>query len=210
MAIPASEIKLSILILSIPSRLKSLEVLMNKLQEQIGDNKSVEILVLLDNKSKSISEKRNDLLASARGLYLCFLDDDDEITDEYISSILEAIQSNSDVDCITFNQWCSLDGEPMNVRFNLGNPHQGLWRTFDGKLGDILRPPYHMCPWKASIAKSEKFEPVYGANGQSIEDIHWLSRLYPKAKTEYHIDKILHHYIYNSKTTESLVPKDKQ
>jgi glycosyltransferase involved in cell wall biosynthesis len=212
MPVPASEIKFSILILSIPSRFESLKAAVNHLQEQAdatGQGKSVEILVLLDNKSKSISEKRNDLLQMARGKYIAFLDDDDAVSKDYMSKILKAIDEN-DVDCISFNQWCSLDGEPMDVEFGIGNPHGHLWRDEDGFLGDIKRPPYHMCLWRREIAITEAFNPVYGANGQSTEDIDWLMRLYPKIQTEHHIPDALHGYIYNSKTTESLVPQEQQ
>lgn len=212
MPVSASEIKFSILILSIPSRFDSLKSCVNHLQEQAdatGQGKSVEILVLLDNKSKSISEKRNDLLQMARGKYIAFLDDDDAVSKDYMSAILQAIDAN-DVDCITFNQWCSINGEPMDVEFGIGNPHGQLWRDQDGFLGDIKRPPYHMCVWRREIAQSEAFNPVYGANGQSTEDIDWLMRLYPKIQTEHHIPDALHGYIYSSQTTESLVPQEQQ
>lgn len=212
MPVPASEIKFSILLLSIPSRFESMKAAVTHLQEQAdatGQGKSVEILVLLDNKSKSISEKRNDLLNISRGKYIAFLDDDDAVSKDYMSKILKAIDEN-DVDCISFNQWCSLDGEPMDVEFGIGNPHGQMWRDEDGFLGDIKRPPYHMCVWRREIAVTEMFKPVYGANGQSSEDIDWLMRLYPKIQTEYHIPDALHGYIYNSKTTASLVPQDQQ
>ena len=212
MPVPASEIKFSILMLSIPERIESMKTAVQHLQEQAdatGQGKAVEILVLLDNRSKSISEKRNDLLQMARGKYIAFLDDDDAVSKEYMSKILKAIDEN-DVDCISFNQWCSLDGEPMDVEFGIGNPHGQLWRDEDGFLGDIKRPPYHMCLWRRDIAVTEEFKPVYGANGQSSEDIDWLMRLYPKIQTEHHIEDSLHGYIYNSKTTASLVPQEQQ
>ena len=213
MPVPASEIKFSVLILSIPSRNESLMAAMKQLQEQVdatGQGKAVEILVLLDNRSKSIAEKRNDLLQAARGKYIAFLDDDDAISKEYMSKILAAIDEYDGVDCISFNQWCTINGEPMNVEFGIGNPHGHLWRDEDGFLGDIKRPPYHMCVWRREIAQSETFNPVYGANGQSSEDIDWLLRLYPKIKTEHHIPDALHGYIYNSNTTASLVPQEQQ
>jgi len=209
MPVPESEIKLSVLILSIPSRMESLSASMQELQRQAdatGKAKSVEVLAFLDNRSQTISEKRNVLLAAARGEYLAFLDDDDGFSKEYIAKILHAIETNRGVDCITFDQWCNIDGEPMTVNFGIGNPHSGLYRDEEGFLVDIKRPPYHMCVWKTSIAQSESFRPMIGANGQSYgEDLDWLMRLYPKIQTEHHIDDTLHNYIYNSKTTTSLV-----
>jgi len=211
MPVPASEIKFSVLMLSIPERIESMQAAVKHLQEQAdatGQPKSVEILVLLDNRSKSISEKRNDLLRMARGKYIAFLDDDDAVSKDYMSKILAAIDTNDGVDCISFNQWCSLDGEPMDVEFGIGNPHGQLWRDEDGFLGDIKRPPYHMCVWRREIAQSEPFNQMIGENGQSYaEDIDWLLRLYPKVQTEHHIPDALHGYIYNSKTTTSLVPQ---
>ncbi len=212
MPVPASEIKFSILMLSIPERIPSMTAAVKHLQEQadaLGQGKAVEILVLLDNRSKSISEKRNDLLQMARGKYIAFLDDDDAVSKEYMSKILQAIDEHDGVDCISFNQWCSLDGEPMDVEFGIGNPHGQLWRDEDGFLGDIKRPPYHMCLWRRDVAITEDFRPMYGANGQSTEDIDWLMRLYPKIQTEHHIDAPLHMYIYNSNTTTSLVSQDR-
>jgi glycosyltransferase involved in cell wall biosynthesis len=210
MPVPASEIVVSVLILSIPSRTESVSALVKKLEGQLGNRRSVEILVFSDNRSQSISEKRNVLLQAARGQFVCFLDDDDGVANNYIDLILKAAQDNPNVDCISFDQFCSLDGEPMNVSFGIGNPHGQLWRNEDGLLGDIKRPPYHMCLWKRTLAQSEEFRPMYGANGQSTEDIDWLMRLYPKVQTEYHIPEPMHMYIYNSNTTASIVPQNQQ
>jgi glycosyltransferase involved in cell wall biosynthesis len=199
-----SSIQFSILILSIPSRFDKFKKIFDKLQTQCGKSKNVEILALIDNKSKHIADKRNDLLQAAQGKYIAFLDDDDDISDDYISSIIEVI-TNTDVDIITFNQKCSIDGEEMNVSFDMGNAREGLSRTLDNKLKNILRPPYHICVWRTDIAKTEKFERIYSSDGQSSEDYHWTKRLYPKIKTEQKINKILHHYIYETKTTESIL-----
>jgi glycosyltransferase involved in cell wall biosynthesis len=211
MPVPAEKVKFSVLILSILSRSQSLFQLVEKLQYQAvtsGQQDSLEILVLLDNKSKSIAEKRNDLLAVARGRYVAFLDDDDRVSDDYVVEILQAIDLHTDVDCISFNQWCSINGESMNVSFGIGNPHGQLWRTPSGQLGDIKRPPYHMCIWRRQIAQSEAFRSVYTGSGQSSEDIDWLMRLYPKVHTEHHINAVLHKYLYDVRHTASVVTSE--
>lgn len=211
MPVPSSEIKLSVLILSIPSRIEKVTALLSNLEKQLGDRRSVEILVLTDNRSQTISEKRNILLRAARGQFVCFLDDDDGVSNDYIDELLKAIAQNSKVDCISFNQFCMIDGEPMDVEFGIGNPHGALWRDPKkaGLLGDIKRPPYHMCLFRREIAQSEEFLGLQGKNGQSYgEDIDWLLRLYPKVQTETHVDLPLHMYIYDSKTTTSLVPQE--
>ena len=200
--------KLSILILSIPERLKQLIRLYEVLENQIRSGaceSQVEVLTLLDNKQKTIAEKRNILLNSASGEFLAFLDDDDKVADNYIKEIIEAIKKEPKADVITYDQDCLINGIPLKVSFGLGNPHEGL--TYDkikGCYKDIKRPPYHICVWRKEIAKSEKFENVRAENGQSIEDIHWCLRLYPKCQSTYHISKVLHNYLYSSETTQSI------
>jgi len=197
-------IKLSILILSIPSRIEKLQKLISRLESQITDN-DVEILSLLDNKSFHIYEKRNELLEMARGDYICFLDDDDFITEDYVPSVLKAIDENPDVIC--FKQHCNYNGYPFDVYFDINHQWSPMEQLrFNGiSFNDLKRPPFHMCPFKSEISKSEKFREKYDSNGQSCEDADWLLRLYPKVKSQVFIDKVLHQYLYSSQETESIL-----
>ena len=198
-------IKLSILILSIPSRFEKMQKLINKLELQIENSDEVEILSLVDNKSFHIYEKRNELLDMARGDYICFLDDDDSVTDQYVPSILDAMESNPDV--ISFKQHCNYNGYHFDVYFDINHEWDPMDQLrFNGTtFNDLKRPPFHMCPFKSEIAKSEKFLEKYDASGQSCEDADWLLRLYPKIETQIFIDEVLHNYIYNSQETESIL-----
>jgi len=163
----------------------------------------VEICALMDNRSIEIAEKRNSLLTIATGNFLTFLDDDDLVSTNYLYSLVKTIEDNPNVDCITFNQLCSIDGLPLEVTFGLGNPHEKLVRQ--GNLyNPIKRPPYHVCAWKSEIAKTVKFEVVHSPSGQSIEDINWVSRLYPLCKKSFHINDTLHYYVYNTESTCSI------
>tara|TARA_R110002110_G_scaffold112428_1_gene279531 strand:+ start:3086 stop:3718 length:633 start_codon:yes stop_codon:yes gene_type:complete len=203
-------IKLSILILSIPSRFGIVRPLIDKLMRQIGEREDVEILSLMDNKSLHIWEKRNELMRIARGSHITWLDDDDDVSDEYVSKLTETIESNPNVDVISFDQMCYLNGMEARVFAEMGNPHEDV--VVDpynkSRFADTLRPPYHWCCWKTSLASSEEFRASFshGNVGQSTEDIDWLRRLYPKVKESVYLQgHYLHIYRWSNNTTESVL-----
>lgn len=203
-------IKLSILILSIPSRFDIVRPLIDKLMNQIGDGEDVEVLSLMDNKSLHIWEKRNELMKIARGTHLTWLDDDDDISDDYVEKLTETIADNPDADVISFDQMCYLNGMEARVFAEMGNPHEDVRPDPNDptKYGDTLRPPYHWCCWKTSLASSEAFRASFshGNVGQSTEDIDWLRRLYPKVEESVYLQgHYLHIYKWSTETTESVL-----
>jgi hypothetical protein len=107
--------KLSILIPSIPSRFEKMQKLYNRLLIEC-ENLPIEILCLIDNKKRSIGEKRDALVQLAKGEYLTILDDDDDFFEGYGNEIIAAIRF--DVDVVTFNQKCTLDRESFFVYFD--------------------------------------------------------------------------------------------
>lgn len=201
--IDRNKVLFTVMLLSIPSRLeKCLIPLYNKLLKQCEGVNDVELLCLVDNKAQTIGEKRQHILQSARGRFVAFLDDDDQISDDYISSLREVMLANTEngPDVITFDQHCTVNGEEFNVNFRHGNPHEGLKRDpITGRLTDIKRPPYHMCAWSARLARGTPFKIAsYG------EDIDWCARMYARITKEIHIDKVLHYYQYSDAKSESV------
>ena len=55
---------------------------MSVLAEQLTSE--VEVLTELDDGTRSIGEKRNALVESAGGEYVCFVDDDDMVSSDYV------------------------------------------------------------------------------------------------------------------------------
>ena len=191
--------KFSVLIPATPKRITThLIPLFNKLSEQVEsllNPKDVEILTFLDNKRRSIGYKRDALVQIARGRYLAFVDDDDQVSKYYIKEIVEVID-NHDVDVITFNQWCSFNNQPkLPVYFKLGHP---VNEPVPGPYG-ATRPPWHICAWRTQLVQQFRFpDSMYG------EDWHWCLRCNAVAKTSHHIDKFLHAYIFNDAVTEAV------
>lgn len=195
---PVAQPLLSILTPSIPSRLPVLASLLNKVECQIGDL-PIEHLTLLDHKSMSIGMKRDILLHSARGKFVSYVDDDDDLSDNYCSELIKAIQEYPDVDCVVFNQTCYLDENlPFTVRFGLEYQNeQARINRQNGRYVDIKRKPWTCCAWNAKLAK--RFH--YPDDGFS-EDFDYCKQLWVEAKTQHRIDLPLHIYRFNSITSE--------
>lgn len=187
-----SEIILSILTPAVPSRLKQIGLLCEELEKQIGDW-PVEHLVLMDNRKRTIGDKRDALLRAARGKWVAFSDDDDWIAPDYIASILEATQSDPDV--ITFNQQCHISGRSGIVEFGLGNANSG----FDpSKI--TKRNAWHVCAWRRSIAILSSFPSEnYHEDWKFCDPLCRIPGL-----REVHIPKVLH--IYRHDPGSSLAP----
>ena len=188
---------LSILVPSIPSRLAGAVSMFDYLTEQCGTNLSgnVEILMLTDNKQRSVGMKRQALLGIARGDYVCFADDDDFISQHYVSSIIKAIQEDHP-DVIVWPFKVTINGGregivlPSIAHMNKPIPEYEPPVTY--------RPPHHLCCWKREIAIKGRFPDLMEG-----EDFAWAAQCWPYVKTERQIDKVLYHYRWDRAVTEA-------
>jgi hypothetical protein len=180
--------KLSILTPTIPGRENQLAALAQRIEHQIG-NQAVEHLILSDNRTRSIGAKRQALVDIARGEYIAFVDDDDDIANDYVAELLRAIESNADV--ITFHQRAIYNGLESEIHFGVKNQ--------DGQFtpgGVTLRAPWHVCAWKREMVAGCLFgESNYG------EDLVWCQQARRRINTGFHIPKILHTYRHDASTT---------
>ena len=180
---------LSILICSLRSRDSSLVRLVVKLRGQIASEKAdgmVEILTNQDDGEMLIGTKRNLLMQQARGEYVCFVDDDDDVADDYVSKIVRAVLSDRP-DC------AGIEGRILL---------RGRWHTFyhstrfrkysrDRSAGRFFRPPNHLNPIRRDIASRFPF-----SDKDSGEDTDYAMSLLNAGalSTEVYIDGPI--YIY--------------
>lgn len=183
--------KLSILIPTITERELSFKFIKNKLEQQINSLNSeckVEILSICDNRELTIGEKRNMLIKNAKGKYVCFIDDDDDVSGQYVKLILDAIRS--DVDCVGMNGIITFDGSNPTIF-----THSIKHNEYSFKNGIYLRPPNHLNPIKRSIAIKFLFpEKDFG------EDTDWAMQICKNGvlKTEIFIERPIYFYKYIS------------
>jgi glycosyltransferase involved in cell wall biosynthesis len=182
---------LSILTPSVPSRAFSVSKLQDEIASQTRHAGTVEHLVLVDNKARSIGLKRQALLDIARGEYIAFVDDDDAILGGYVNAILDAAKGKPDV--ITFRQRAIYNGQQSEVVF--GVEHQDEPFT---PGGITKRAPWHICAWRReSVAQCLFGNTNYG------EDLVWAKQARRMIQTSVHIDQLLHEYRHDRTTTEA-------
>lgn len=184
--------KLSVLVCSISRRLADLAVLLSELEKQ-AQGKPVEILWLGDNCSMTVGEKRNKLLGLAKGDYVCFVDDDDMVEDEYLCRILRGVEQNPDVVCfdIGFSN-AELGGPEIPAVFSI---HNVFNRNFKRKR---VRMPNHLMAVKREHALKVGFtEKSFGEDTDYGLRLRGSSKATCLLKTEYHCGKILYHYRFN-------------
>jgi glycosyltransferase involved in cell wall biosynthesis len=169
--------------------------ILEKQVNKLANPKDVELLVLLDNKRRSIGYKRESLLHIARGNFVAFMDDDDIVHDFYIEEAIKAIDCSPGVDVITFKEYVYINNSPRyELTFELGYE-----RNDAVQIPNAKRPPWHCCFWNRKLAQKFHFpDLMYG------EDWAWAEQINKVAKTSHHIDKFMRTYVYNDQVTEAI------
>ena len=151
-------------------------------------------IVLKDDKTKTIGEKREDLYKESNNLFSWQIDDDDDIAPNAIQLILEAIRSNPKIPCITFKERCMMNGDYKSSNHSI---RYEKWQdNFDGY--DYVRCPFYKDVIRTDIAKQVPFNRV-----RWNEDEQQSMALKPFLTDEIHIDEELYYYIYEPKDTHS-------
>jgi hypothetical protein len=162
---------LSILVLTVPARKRTFfPAILDGLEAQ-AEGKRVEILGLYDNKANSVGAKRNALLQTSAGMWVTFVDDDDDVASIYVDTLLLAI---ADVvasgrplttQVIVFDQQVVVNGSrPKLCKYGLEFAYVDGPKIWTGK-------PAHTQCWRASWAKQHAFPTTnYG------EDATWVAK----------------------------------
>jgi glycosyltransferase involved in cell wall biosynthesis len=186
--------RLSILIPSIPERRVKLNKLVKELSKQIAqceaDAEVVKVVTVAQKDGgQSIGQKRQMCLNKAKGEYVCFIDDDDWIAPNYVSSLMIGCDSGADV--VTFNAFIKLDNYYGLVSMKLGSENEQM-----SSEGIVNRNAWHICPHKKELAATFN-DSSYG------EDWDYMSQVIPNLNTEYHIDSILTIYEHSIKLSRA-------
>lgn len=176
---------LSILICHLPHRKPLLDKLLFEIRSQISAGR-YEVEILVDPGPGTVGTKRQRLLDIAQGEYVCFVDDDDEVSSDYLSSIIPHL---GEYDVIGFQGDITTNGRNLKI-FTISRLH-----SYEEKKGIYYRFNNHLSPVRRSIALQIGFKDM--SHG---EDYDYGLRLHESGliKTEKYIYKPLYHYKYRT------------
>lgn len=190
-----SEILLSVLIPSIPARVPKLAELLSVFAKQADPR--LEVLCLLDNKTRHLGAKRNALMDMAAGRYLMHCDDDDSVAPDFFAQILPHL--NNGYDLIAYNASVSFNGSPeFKVTTMLGAECEQPQHLPGGRFSDITRPPWHWSTWRSDFARQFQFPAHY----DGAEDWFFLKQALPAVKTWKKIESSLFFHRYDNRNSE--------
>jgi hypothetical protein len=188
------EVVWTIAIPTLSSRHDMLARLLDVLLPQAEAYPGVEISALHNDGNWPLVEIRQAMLEDAGEDYISFIDDDDMVSADYVSSIMAALEKGPD--CVAF--WCALshDGVPdphdVHMGIALSGGSEGWHNTPDHYVCNIN----HICPVRTSIARQAGFSIFDG-----WEDRGYVRSLQPLLQTQEEIPRVLYHYL--ARTTNS-------
>lgn len=184
---------LSILIPTVPQRARVYLELITELNKQIDMANAFGLIEVITDDApvgiKTTGQKRNDLIRSAQGKYVWFIDDDDMIMPNAINNIIPALEQNPDA--LAINGIMTTNGNNLKYWYISKN----FEYTADWSRGYeiYLRPTNHITPVKREIAKLIQFKDQ--SNFEDYEYCMELKRL-GLIKTEVEIKEGVYHYRY--------------
>lgn len=199
-------VMLSVLMPTTPERNQMFTKLFNEVHRQAEFMQTfhktlgkVEILVddspRFLNGGLSVGKKRESLVQRATGQYLCFLDSDEEISPDYLETILRLCYQNKDV--CTFkamvklsNFWAVVD---MRLAFKY---NEQITPDFT-----VRRQPWHICAVRSEFAKKFDF-----SDKNNAEDFEWMEKVLTKCHSEAHSDRIIFCYRHGDHSEVDQIP----
>lgn len=161
--------------------------LVDDISRQAG-NLAVEVLTDVDMGESTSGIKRQRLLERASGDYVCYVDDDDEVSHDYVRSVVSATELKPDV--VTFD-----------MRVDIDRRRRESWSL---RLGPDMRwrgvmSANHLCAWRRDIATRVAWHPLLGYG----DDQMWYKPLMMSGlvKREIHVPRTLYSYVYSSSST---------
>jgi glycosyltransferase involved in cell wall biosynthesis len=184
-----------ILILSIDDRAPLLSRLAQRLEHQLAEFPDVEALTFIDNGERSIGRKRQDALEQATADFVCFIDDDDLVSPEYVQLLRNELVSQPQPDVVGFKLAYYENDDRAGTAIHSYRANQMPLTLPHKSARRFNRLPNHLNPCRLSYALKAGF-PTQGLTAISGEDAAYAKALAKLSPTEAFVDAEVYEYWY--------------
>jgi len=184
----------TILIATLGQRQQRFERLLSHLLPQVEECPGqVNVLAYWNNGERPLAEVRQALVEEADGAFVSFIDDDDLVADNYVRSVVPAL--NKGINYVGFRLQCYVDGVPLKPTYHSLRYTQ--W--YDDERG-YYRDISHLNPIRRDVALQADFRKT-----EPPEDVAWADQLRGRITKEHFVDDVMYHY-YSSSTDTTWRP----
>ena len=206
---------LSVCICSLASRKKQAQKLFEKLSTQAKNLGRVEVILATDCGEATSGYKRHLLSTKSNGEFISFVDDDDDVTPDYVKKIVAGCQKFPHV--VTFNVLVVQEANKNSyARMNLhtlATPREvtPYGKSTDKKYGEVFLVgmfPSHLCAWRRDIQRKIAYDPRLNCK----DDAAWIEPTMAAnlATVEHRIAEVLYFYQYSNSGTTNQTESAKQ
>lgn len=139
----------------------------------------------------TVGGKRNALKSRVKTKYLCYLDDDEGISPDYVETLLRLCQSGADI--CTFQSLFTCDTYWSVIDMSLHYP------TNEQATPEytVRRKPWHVCPVRTELAQDINFP-----DKNNAEDWDWMDKVLVRCATQAKTNRIIHNYKHSASVSE--------
>lgn len=177
--------------------------MLDRLRPQM--RRGVGVLTLADGGEWSIGAKRQALLLQSTAEYVSYVDDDDDVSPQFVAEVLKALRRGPDV--VGFRLRYVRDGEWCGEAVHSYNAASVVLPPMPRGVKRMERKPNHLNPVRRELALRVGFKPIN--HGEDAAYAEGLAELNPR---EAFIDAELYTYLYRTNrrgevTNESLAER---
>lgn len=191
----------TILIPTLGERGRSFTALIDRLMPQVDAFVGrVKVLAFWNNGQPGLPEIRQRLMEAVDTDYLSFIDDDDMVPEDFVSSVMAALESRPDY--VGFKVRYLADGRDRGeVDHSL---RHGTWAE-ERNPYRLIRDISHINPMRSEVAKAADFRVV--ERGQ-VEDRPWVAQVRDAGslRTEVYLDRVMYEYRWDRRGSRWKTP----
>ena len=149
--------------------------------------------VITHDSNKGVSSSRNTGIEAAKGEYICFVDGDDVVMENFVSSLHASIADGKcEVSFCGFTDRFTDGRKDVNIISSRSKPHISCGETFilNGEI-----PPVWSCIYRADFLR--KFGLIFLEGCSSGEDVDFVTRALCRAERVNFIREYLYVYIHH-------------